>query len=107
MHGIRTLNLAGYGASITFLKQRGDWPAAAGRLILWNGPVSASDCLQTPYRGMAGLAVTVTNTDEAEAAHRTEASLRTEHERYARAILALNQEFALRQTSFAPSIRGE
>jgi hypothetical protein len=45
--------------------------------------------------------------DEAEAAHRTEASLRTEHERYARAILDLNQEFALRQTSFAPSIRGE
>ena len=45
----------------------------------------------------SSLGVTVTNTDEAEAAHRTEAALHIEHERYARAILDLNQEFALRQ----------
>jgi len=45
----------------------------------------------------SSLGVTVTNTDEAEAAHRSEAALHIEHARYARAILDLNQEFALRQ----------
>jgi hypothetical protein len=45
----------------------------------------------------SALGVVATNTEEAVASHKTEVAFRCETERYSRAVLDLQSEFALRQ----------